>query len=159
MGRGAAGCALPAALAAVGRTGGTASYDWLERHVGLAHMMRVGLVVETLTHLALALTTRPAVALPVFFVFGAHAFIWGTTASAVRQRAVPTQLQGRVGSVYAVAVYGGLVAGAALGGVLAQSRGVTAPFWFAFAGSAVFLVAVWGQLRHVAHVDEAVPVR
>jgi hypothetical protein len=43
--------------------------------VGLGDLMRVGLVIETLTHLALALTTSPWVAMPVFFVFGAHAFI------------------------------------------------------------------------------------
>ena len=39
--------------------------------------MRIGLVIETLTHLALALTTTPWVALAIFFVFGAHAFVWG----------------------------------------------------------------------------------
>ena len=71
--------------------------------------------------------------MPVFFVFGAHAFIWGTTSVTVRQRAVPMALQGRVGSVNLVGVYGGLVIGSAIGGVLAQHLGVTAPFWFAFA--------------------------
>ena len=82
-----------------------------------------GWSIETLTHLALALTTTPWVAMPVFFVFGAHAFIWGTTSVTVRQRAVPTELQGRVGSVNLVGVYGGLVIGSAIGGVLAQHSG------------------------------------
>lgn len=116
--------------------------------------MRIGLVIETLTHLALALTTSPWVAMPVFFLFGAHAFVWGTTSVTVRQRAVPAALQGRVGSVNLVGVYGGLVVGSAIGGVLAQRFGVTAPFWFAFAGSALFVVLIWRQLRHVAHADE-----
>ncbi len=58
--------------------------------------MRVGLVIETFTHLSLALTRTAGVALGIFFVFGAHAFIWGTTSATVRQRAVPTALQGRV---------------------------------------------------------------
>ena len=31
--------------------------------------MRIGLVIETVTHLALALTTTPAVAFAIFFVF------------------------------------------------------------------------------------------
>ncbi len=31
---------------------------------------------------------------------------------------------------------------------------MTAPFWFAFAGSALFVVLIWGQLRHIAHADE-----
>ena len=106
------------------------------------------------THLALALTTRPWVAMVIFVVFGAHAFIWGTTSITVRQRAVPSELQGRVGGVNMVGVYGGLVVGSAIGGALAQHWGVTAPFWFAFAGSALFVVLIWGQLSHIAHADE-----
>ena len=117
--------------------------------------MRIGLIFETFTHLGLALTTSPWVAMPIFFVFGAHAFIWGTTSITVRQRAVPTELQGRVGSVNLVGVFGGLVVGAGIGGVLAQHWGVTAPFWFAFVGSAVFVVLIWRQLAHIAHADEA----
>ena len=63
--------------------------------------MRAGFIVETFTHLALAVTTSPAVALPVFTHFG-----------------------------------------------------VTAPFWFAFIGSAVFVVILWPQLTKIAHADE-----
>ena len=33
--------------------------------------------------------------------------------------------------------------------------GVTAPFWFAFIGSAIFVVLIWRQLAHVSHADEA----
>ena len=134
---------------------GALGYGALTRRVSLGAIMRVGLVIETLTHLALALTTTPAVAFVVFAVFGVHAFVWGATSTAVRQRMVPRELQGRVGSVHSLGSYGGLVAGAAVGGVLAQAYGVTAPFWFAFAGSAVFLVALWRQLAHIAHVDDA----
>ena len=123
--------------------------------MSLGNLMRIGLVIETLTHLALALTTVPWVAMVIFFIFGAHAFVWGTTSITVRQRAVPTRLQGRVGSVNLIGVYGGLVIGAGIGGLLARQWGVTAPFWFAFVGSAVFVVLIWGQLRHVAHADEA----
>ena len=125
------------------------------RRVSLANLMRIGLIVETLTHLALALTNRAWVAMSIFFVFGAHAFIWGTTSVTVRQRAVPLPLQGRVGSVNMVGVFGGLVVGSGVGGLLAQRWGVTAPFWFAFVGSAVFVVLIWRQLRHIAHADEA----
>ena len=118
--------------------------------------MRIGLIIETLTHLALAATASPYVAMPVFFLFGAHAFVWGTTSITIRQRAVPTELQGRVGSVNLVGVFGGLVVGAGIGGVIAQRWGVTAPFWFAFVGSAVFVVLIWRQLSHIAHDDEVV---
>ena len=124
------------------------------RRVSLGDIMRIGLVIETLTHLALAVTRSAWFASVVFVVFGAHAFVWGTTSTTVRQRAVPDELQGRVGGVYVLAVFGGLVVGSAFGGVLAGRYGVTAPFWFAFGGSAVFVVLIWRSLRHVAHADE-----
>ena len=50
-------------LATVGAAGGllrTLSYGWITRRVSLGNIMRIGLVVETLTHLALALATSPA---------------------------------------------------------------------------------------------------
>ena len=150
---GAVGFGLLTTMSAFGGLAGTAAYGWITRRVTLGNLMRIGLVVETLTHLSLAITTVPAVALAIFFVFGAHAFIWGTTSATVRQRAVPTPLQGRVGSVNMLGVCGGLVIGAAIGGPLARHWGVTAPFWFAFAGSALFVVLIWRQLVHIAHDD------
>jgi MFS family permease len=155
LGLGEIGFGLVTTISAAGGIAGTVAYGWITRRVSLGDLMRIGLVIETLTHLALALTTSPWVALPVFFVFGAHAFVWGTTSITVRQRAVPSALQGRVGSVNMVGVYGGLVIGSGIGGVLAQHSGVTAPFWFAFAGSAVFVVLIWRSLRHIAHTDAA----
>ncbi|HJQ43451.1 MAG TPA: MFS transporter, partial [Jatrophihabitantaceae bacterium] len=145
------GFGLITTVQAVGGMIGTLSYGWIVRRVSLGNIMRVGLIIETLTHLGLALATTPWVAMPIFFVFGAHAFVWNTTSVTVRQRAVPSGLQGRVGSVNMVGVFGGLVVGSGIGGVLAQHFGVTAPFWFAFGGSAVFLVAIWRRLRHIAH--------
>ena len=74
-------------------------------------MMRVCLLLEVLTHLALALTTTGWVAIAIMVVFGAYAFVWGTVSQAVRQRAVPMEFQGRVGSVYVVGLFLGLVIG------------------------------------------------
>jgi len=148
------GFGLLTTVGAVGGLVGTASYDWLERHASLASIMRVGLLVETFTMLGLAVTTTPWVAMTILFVFGAHAFIWGTTSRTVRMRAVPAELQGRVGSLYSIGVFGGIVAGQAVGGVVAKVWGITGPFWFAFVGSAVILVLIWRQLAHIAHADE-----
>ncbi len=153
---GALGFGLLTSAMACGGILGTVSFGWLERHVSLGNIMRVGLVIETLTHLVLALTTLPWVALMVFFVFGVHAFVWGTTSTSVRQRAVPTHVQGRVQGVYMLGVTGGIVVGSVIGGLVAERWGVTAPFWFAFVGSALFLVLIWQQLVHIAHADEAI---
>ena len=154
LGMGAVGFGLISTAMAVGGLLGAASYGWLERHVRLGVIMRGGLIIETLTHLALALTRWAWFALIVFVIFGAHAFIWGTTSTSVRQRAVPAQFQGRVGSVYLTGVVGGIVIGSALGGLVASVWGVTAPFWFAFAGSALILAVIWRSLLNIAHADE-----
>lgn len=151
---GAIGFGLLTTVGALGGIAGTASYDWLERHASLASIMRVGLLVETFTMLGLAVTTRPWVAMSILFFFGAHAFIWGTTSRTVRMRAVPVHLQGRVGSLYSIGVFGGIVAGQGLGGVIARIWGVTGPFWFAFVGSAVILALIWRELGYIAHADE-----
>src|SRR5438105_12064823 len=105
-------------------------------------MMRVGLLIEMVTHLVLALTTLPVVALATLVVFGAHEFVWGTTSTVVRQRAVPNELLGRVGGVYRVAIVGGMVVGTPVGGLLARAYGLTAPFWFGFVGSALLVSGV-----------------
>jgi MFS family permease len=156
LGLGAVGFGLLNTILAVGGLAGVASHDWLTRHVSLGNIMRAVLLVETLTHLGLALTTTAWVAGAIMFVFGAEAFIWGTTSQTVRMRAVPAALQGRVGSLYMIGVYGGLLVGQALGGVIARVWGVTAPFWFAFAGSALLLALIWRELRHVAHAEAPV---
>jgi predicted MFS family arabinose efflux permease len=157
LGLGPVGFGLITMVGALGGLLGTASYQWITRRISLGDIMRIGLIIETLTHLGLALATSVWVAVPIFFVFGAHAFVWGTTSITVRQRAVPTHLQGRVGSVNTLSVYGGLVFGSLIGGALASRFGVTAPFWFAFVGSALFVVLLWRQLTHIAHDDQQHP--
>ena len=154
LGMGALGFGLITTAMAAGGLLGTASYGWLERRVRLGVIMRGGLIIETLTHLALALTRWGWFALIVFVIFGAHTFIWGTTSTTVRQRAVPAGFQGRVSSVYLTGVVGGIVIGSALGGLVASVWGVAAPFWFAFAGSAVILAVIWRSLLEIAHTDE-----
>jgi predicted MFS family arabinose efflux permease len=150
------GFGLLTTASAVGGLLGTVLYGRLSARVSLGNLMRIGLIIETLTHLALALTSTTWVALLIMFVFGAHAFVWGTTSTSIRQRAVPHELQGRVSSVYLIGVQAGIVVGSAIGGVIASRWGVVAPFWFAFVGSSLLVVALWGQLRHVAHADAAV---
>jgi predicted MFS family arabinose efflux permease len=51
-------------------------------------------------------------------------------------------------------VVGGIVIGSALGGLVATVWGITAPFWFAFAGSALMLAVIWRSLLEIAHTDE-----
>ncbi|HEY3534775.1 MAG TPA: MFS transporter [Pedococcus sp.] len=153
LGVGDVGFGLLTTASAVGGIVSVLSYGWLERRVPLARLMKVCLALEVLTHLALALTTAPAVAMGIMVVFGGYAFVWGSLSSAVRQRATPQELQGRVGSVYWVGLVVGLLVGQFLGGQIAAHLGAAAPFWFAFLGSGVTLLLVWRQLGHIAHAD------
>jgi predicted MFS family arabinose efflux permease len=155
LGLGEVGFGLLMTAVALGGVIGTASYGALERRFQMSSLLRVGLLIETGTHLSLAVTTSPAVAVTTLVVFGAHAFVWGTLSTVVRQRAVPNPLLGRVTGVYRVANVGGLVIGAPLGGVLARSFGITAPFWFGFLGSALLVLLLWRQLVHIADAGEA----
>ncbi|WP_336632277.1 MULTISPECIES: MFS transporter [unclassified Microbacterium] len=150
LGMGAVGYGALTTASAVGGLAGIASFGWLEKHVSFATLMRVCLTLEVLMHLGFAVTTEPAIAFAIMFGFGAYAFVWGTISTTVRQRLVPLHLQGRIASVNMVGVFGGLVIGQALGGVIAQTWGLTAPWWFAFGGSAVTLLLVWRSISHIA---------
>ena len=152
LGMDAVGFGLITTAIAIGGLIGGASYGRLERRFSLGNIMRAGLLIETATHLTLALTHAPPVALVTMVVFGAHAFVWGTTATTVRQRAVPDGLLGRVTGVYTVGIFGGIAIGTPIGGLLARTFGITAPFWFGFVGSAVLVVILW---REFVHIGEA----
>ena len=154
LGMNEVGFGLLTTAIAVGGVIGIASYGSLERRFALGDIMRVGLMIETGTHLVLAITTLPVVALVTFVVFGAHAFVWGTTSTVVRQRAVPDELLGRVGGVYRVALFGGIVIGTPIGGLLARTFEITTPFWFGFVGSAVLVAILWRQFDHIVHAGD-----
>ncbi len=145
------GYGLMTTAVAIGGLIGTAAYGRLERRFSLGDIMRVGLLIETATHLIFAVTRSPEVALLTMVVFGAHGFIWATTATTIRQRAVPDALLGRVTGIYTVGIFGGIVVGTPIGGLIAREFGLTAPFWFGFVGSALLVVVLWRQFSHIAH--------
>jgi MFS family permease len=150
LGMGAVGYGALMSATALGGLIAIFSFGWLERHISFATLMRVCLSLEVVMHLSFALTTSAVVAFFIMFGFGAYAFVWGTISTTVRQRLVPMELQGRIASVNMVGVFGGLVIGQFLGGVIAQTWGLTAPWWFAFAGSAITLALVWRSISHIA---------
>lgn len=150
---GEVGFGLLTTMSALGGLLGTWSYAWLERHLDLGTIMRGCLTLEVFVHLGLALTPWAWVAMVIMFVFGAYAFVWWTVSQSVRQRAVPTDLQGRVNSVYLAGVFAGMVLGSALGGLIARQWGITAPFWFAFVGTVGILALIWRQLPVIAHTE------
>jgi MFS family permease len=150
------GFGLLITVGAIGGLIGSTGYPWLERRFSLATLMRAGLLLETATHLVLAMTTSALIAAATMTLFGIHAVVWGTTSTTVRQRAVPGSLMGRVTSVYMLGNVGGSALGSVVGGVLAQQFGITAPFWFGFFGSGVLLTLIWRSLAEIAHTPVAI---
>jgi predicted MFS family arabinose efflux permease len=123
---------------AIGGTLGTLSVRHLKQRYRAATLLRAGLFIEALTHAALAATVHVWIAAPVLILFGIHTMVWGSIASTLYQQAVPDELRGRVGSVRILCDLGGAAVGTIAGGLLAQSLGLTTPFWVA----AVVMLAV-----------------
>ncbi|MFE4613667.1 MFS transporter [Streptomyces niveus] len=146
------------AATAVGGVVGTAAVARLEARFGAAALLRVGLVVETLTHLVLAVTRSPWVAAAALVVFGAHATIWGVLSVTLRQRITPTALLGRINSVYLLFSMGGFVVGSLIGGFIGKLFGITAPFWVAFAAMTVMTVSAWRVMTPAALSPRPEPV-
>lgn len=157
LGLGDVGFGLFLAASAVGGIVGSSAYGWLESRFSLGTLMRASLVLECLVHLSLALLRNPWVAGMVMFVLGAYASVWGTTATTVRQRAVPSRLLGRVGSVYLLGSLGAIAVGTVIGGALADWGSITSPLWFAFVGSTVMVVVLWPQFPLIAHAADVGP--
>jgi len=153
LGMSPVGYGVLTSVAAVSGLVSTGLYRRIEERFDLATVMKWCLSLEVVSHAGFALAPNGAVAIALMVVFGAYAFIWGTVSTTVRQRATPMELQGRVGSVYMVCVFGGVVVGQLIGGWIAETWGLTAPFWFAFVGAGITLALVWGQLSFIAHAE------
>ena len=87
--------------------------------------------------LTIGSSTTPIVIGIAFVVIGLAGAIWNVQTVSLRQRIIPSELLGRINSVYRLVAYGTLPIGAIGGGVLARLGGLSAPF---LAGGAVLIV-------------------
>ncbi|WP_199442438.1 MFS transporter [Umezawaea beigongshangensis] len=116
---------------------------------GAPVLLRFGLVVETCTHLSLALVTAPWAAGATLVLFGAHDAVWSVIISPLRHRVVPDRLRGRVNSAFLLLIVGGDAVGALLGGVVAKQFGITAPIWLAFGVTTALVALAWRRFGAV----------
>ncbi|MFJ6214715.1 MFS transporter [Streptomyces sp. NPDC092296] len=128
---------------ALGGVLGSVVGDRLVGWVTATWMIRIGLVIEAAMHLALATSRSPYVIGFALFAFGVHGALWGIVASSLRQRLTPPDMLGRVGSTILFIAAGGNCFGALLGGVLANSFGLTAPYWVGFVVAVLVSAATW----------------
>jgi len=128
---------------AVGSLLGSAVGDRVIRRVTATWTIRIGLLVEALTHLTLALSTSVYVVGAVMAVFGIHAALWTIVGTSLRQRLTPEHMLGRVSSANLFISAGGNFAGALLGGALAGAFGITAPYWVGFVVAVIVVATTW----------------
>jgi len=157
LGLGPAGYGALLACTAAGGVIGTMIVKRLRARFGASLLLRLGLIIECVTHASLALTRRPWVAALTLVIFGVHNGVWNVVTVTLRQTAVPEQLLGRVNSVYFTFAMGGFAIGSLVGGLLARGFGLTAPFWVAAAAIAVIAMLAWRLFTPGHLTAEAAP--
>jgi MFS family permease len=156
LGLGEIGFGLLLSAMAVGGLLGTLVAGRLQDRFNDSVLLRAGLIVETLTHVVLALVTEPWPAVVTLVFFGMHGSVWSVVARSWRQRVVPEHLRGRVNSVYLLFSVGGAALGSLVSGPVAGAFGITAPFWGSAVVMTVMTVAAWRAFgRHL--VADPVP--
>ncbi|MGA6162864.1 MFS transporter [Amycolatopsis magusensis] len=150
LGLGEIGFGLLLTATAVGGLLGTMIVSRLREHFSDSVLLRTGLIIETLTHVGLALTREPWIAMATLVVFGVHGSIWGVISISWRQRVVPENLRGRVHSAYMLFAVGGAALGSLISGPVAKEFGITAPFWGSAVVMSVITALAWRSLgRHL----------
>ncbi|MFJ5886197.1 MFS transporter [Kitasatospora cineracea] len=142
---------------AVGGLAGALVAPRLQARFSASLLLRVGLVLETLTHVGLALAGSPWVAGAVLGGFGVHGAIWVSVDRTLVQRTVPDELRGRVNSVFMALAVGGSALGALAGGPLARAFGLTGPFWFSAVVMAALTAFAWRPFGRRIDTPPAAP--
>jgi len=133
---------LLAVLAAGGLVGGLAA-GRVTSAIGAGTALRVDLVVEAVTYAGLLLTRDPVVAGALLAFLSANLAVFSSVGATLRQSLAPPGMLGRVQGAYRAISTTGLLAGAALGGLLTSVAGLTAPLWLGLAAITMVIVLAW----------------
>jgi MFS family permease len=99
--------------------------------------------VEALTYVGLLLTRDPVAAAALLGFLSANLAVFSSVGATLRQSLAPPGLLGRVQGAYRAVSNGGLLAGAALGGLLTSAAGLTAPLWLGLASISTVIALAW----------------
>jgi MFS family permease len=148
LGVGSVGYGLLLAASALGGIAGGLLADRAIAAIGAGRVLRLEMAIEILTYLGLALTRSAVIAGVLLALLGLHLVMFSTVSASLRQSLAPPGMLGRVHGAYRMASNGGMLAGAALGGLVSTYAGLTAPFWLGFTGMTAVTVVVWGTLSN-----------
>ena len=116
--------------------------------IGPGTALRVGLVIEALCYLGFTVTRTAWLAGVIVGVLGLHLVTFSTINATLRQSLAPPDMLGRVHSAYRMLSNGGMLAGAALGGLTARYFGLTAPLWIGLVAVSMLAAGTWRVLTN-----------
>ena len=128
LGLDSAGYGVILAVSALGGLVGSFVTVHVRARIGYGRAIVGSLALGAVSMLALAATTSAVVAAVLLAVYILHSVVWGICVSSLRQRLVPDALRGRVNASSKVLSLLGLAVGATIGGLLASTAGLPAPF-------------------------------
>jgi predicted MFS family arabinose efflux permease len=143
LGTGPLGYGLLLAVMAAGGLAGGLAAGRVTSAIGAATALRVDLVVEAFTYAGLLLTRDPVIAAALLAFLSANLAVFSSVSATLRQSLAPPGMLGRVQGAYRAVSNGGLLAGAALGGLLTSAAGLTAPLWLGLAASTTVVALAW----------------
>ncbi|GAA2098189.1 MFS transporter [Streptomyces albiaxialis] len=148
LGLGPTGYGVLLSASALGGLAGAWGAGRLRARLGYGRAIVAALALGCLAFTAVALTTRLAVVAVALAAYIGHAALWNVLASSVRQKVTPDALRGRVIATTRLLSFCGLALGSLLGGRLAETLGLRAPFLVA---AGIFAVAVGVALAGLRH--------
>jgi MFS family permease len=113
---------------AVGGVLGSLAASRVDRVVGTARLAVGTMVASALAYLVFGLSSAPWLAGVMFGLVGLLTVVFNVVLGSLRQSLTPDRLLGRVISAFRLFGYGAVPIGSLLGGVLARSFGLRAPF-------------------------------
>jgi MFS family permease len=139
LGLGAIGFSLLLTAGSAGSLIATLVADRMVLAYGRGPVLWTTLIAAVAVPVAIGLTSSVAVVAIAFVTFGFTGVVWNVVTVSLRQTIIPTQLLGRVNSVYRFLGWGAMPVGAAIGGLVAGGFGLRAPWLLA---AAVCLIAL-----------------
>jgi MFS family permease len=140
LGLDAVGFGLLSSGSAVGGVLGSLAAARAARVVGTARITVWTMVLSALAYLVFGLSSDPWLAGAMFGLVGFFTVVFNVVLGSLRQALTPDHLLGRVISAFRLFGYGAVPLGSLLGGVLARSFGLRAPF--VVAGVAIPVAAI-----------------
>jgi MFS family permease len=134
------------ATLAIGGVVGSLTATTLAGRVGRPNALRISILVGGLTFLGLGVVRDALLAGLLFGISSWSVLIWNVLTMSLRQQLIPESLFGRVQGGWRTVVWGVMPVGAIIGGIVAATFGLTAPFIVAGIGHMLVVVLGWRLL-------------